>query len=105
MWRLPPGWPPSSALAGSGGQSGERAYRRFTSQLAQRYAIVALLTEDLATAAQLTQRHPLKAYDAVQLAVAALRSQRTLTVRQHSLTFVSGDTPLSTAAHADTASH
>jgi predicted nucleic acid-binding protein len=78
----------------------ERAYRRFTSQLAQRYAIVALLTEDLATAAQLTQRHPLKAYDAVQLAV-ALRSQRTLTVRQHSLTFVSGDTPLSTAAHAE----
>ena len=78
----------------------ERAYRRFTSQLTQRYAIVSLVTDDLATAAQLTQRHPLKAYDAVQLAV-ALRSQRTLSVRQHTLTFVSGDTPLIAAAQAE----
>ena len=78
----------------------ERAYHRFTSQLTQRYAIASLVTDDLATAAQLTQRHPLKAYDAVQLAV-ALRSQRTLSVRQHTLTFVSGDTPLITAAQAE----
>lgn len=48
----------------------DREYRRFTSQLTHRYAIIPLITSDLATAADLTQHHPLKAYDAVQLAVA-----------------------------------
>ena len=49
----------------------DREYRRFTSQVAGRYAVIPLTTRDLQTAAQLTQHHPLKAYDAVQLAVAA----------------------------------
>ena len=51
----------------------DRAYRRFMSQLAHRYAIMPLSTDDFATAAHLTQQHPLKAYDAIQLAT-ALRS-------------------------------
>jgi predicted nucleic acid-binding protein len=55
----------------------DREYRRFTSQLAHRYAIIPLTTGDLETAAELTQHHPLKAYDAIQLAV-ALRSRQVL---------------------------
>ena len=42
----------------------QRAYHRFIHQLSHRYAIVPLLTDDFATAADLTQRHPLKTYDA-----------------------------------------
>jgi predicted nucleic acid-binding protein len=75
-----------------------REYQRFTSHMLQRYAIMSLTTEDCAMAAQLTQHHPLKAYDAVQLAV-ALRYSR-MAVR-HPCTFVSGDTTLLTAARAE----
>lgn len=78
----------------------DRAYRRFMSQLTHRYAIIPLTSEDLATAAYLTQQHPLKAYDAVQLAV-ALRYHRLLTGSQLSYIFVSGDDPLINAARAE----
>lgn len=78
----------------------DRAYHRFMSQIVHRYAIVPLTSEDFATAAHLTQQHPLKAYDAVQLAV-ALRYQRLLTGSQHSYIFVSGDEPLINAARAE----
>ena len=78
----------------------DRAYRRFMSQFTHRYAIIPLTSEDLATAAYLTQQHPLKAYDAVQLAV-ALRYHRLLTDYQHSYIFVSGDDPLIKAARAE----
>ena len=76
----------------------DREYRRFTSQLTHRYAIIPLITSDLATAADLTQHHPLKAYDAVQLAV-ALRYRRILAA--HQLTFVSSDNTLIIAAQAE----
>jgi predicted nucleic acid-binding protein len=75
-----------------------REYQRFTSHLIQRYAIVPVTTEDFGTAAQLTQAHPLKAYDAVQLAV-ALRISRVVVV--HALTVVSGDATLLSAARAE----
>jgi predicted nucleic acid-binding protein len=78
----------------------DRAYRRFMSQLAQRYAIIPLISEDLETAAHLTQQHPLKAYDAIQLAV-ALRYHRLLTGSQHTCIFVSGDASLLNAARAE----
>jgi uncharacterized protein len=45
----------------------DRAYHRFMSQLADRYVIMPLSTDDFATAAYLTQQHPLKVYDAIQL--------------------------------------
>ena len=51
-------------------------------------------------AALLTQRHPLKAYDAVQLAV-ALRQNRALATVKQSLIFVSGDKTLLAAAKAE----
>jgi predicted nucleic acid-binding protein len=75
-----------------------REYARFTSHLTQRYTILPLTTEDFVTAAALTQRHPLKAYDAVQLAV-VMRSGRVLA--GYPFTFVSGDDPLLTAARAE----
>ena len=78
----------------------DRAYRRFMSQLAHRYAIMPLSTDDFATAAHLTQQHPLKAYDAIQLAT-ALRSNRLLADHQLAFTFVTGDTPLIAAAQTE----
>jgi len=78
----------------------DREYRRFISQFAYRYAILPLRTEDLEYAADLTQQHPLKAYDAVQLAV-ALRHGRALAAHDLTLTFVSGDDTLLTAAQAE----
>ncbi len=78
----------------------EREYRRFVSQFAYRYFVISLMTEDIELAAELTQRHPLKAYDAVQLAV-ALRGQRALASIPFPLTFVSGDEALLSAAQAE----
>lgn len=76
----------------------DREYRRFTAQLTNRYAIVPLTTSDFATAADLTQRQPLKGYDAVQLAV-ALRYSQVLASPQ--VTFVTSDNTLFTAAQAE----
>lgn len=78
----------------------DREYRRFTSQLAHRYTIIPMVTNDFEAAAALTQRHPLKAYDAVQLAV-ALRHYQALVIRGVTLTFVSGDKALVTAAQVE----
>lgn len=52
------------------------------------------------TAASLTQRHPLKAYDAVQLSV-ALRHQQALARHNYDLTFVSGNQQQLEAARAE----
>lgn len=52
------------------------------------------------SAASLCARHPLKAYDAVQLA-AGLALQGTLTARHIRLSFVSRDDALLTAARAE----
>jgi predicted nucleic acid-binding protein len=70
------------------------------SQLIQRYAIIPLTSEDFETAAHFTQQHPLKAYDAVQLAI-ALRYHRLLTGSPHPCIFVSGDASLLNAARAE----
>jgi len=76
----------------------EREYLRFISQLVHRYTVIPVTTENLETAARLTQQYPLKAYDAVQLATA-------LHVRQaladQSLIFVCGDRSLSAAAQTE----
>ncbi len=57
-------------------------------------------TPDFQLAAYLTQHHPLKAYDAVQLAV-ALRYAGILATFGLPLTFVSGDAALLAAAQAE----
>jgi predicted nucleic acid-binding protein len=51
-------------------------------------------------AAELAQRRPLKAYDAVQLAV-ALRQERALMTVKRSLVFISGDRSLVAAASVE----
>ena len=51
-------------------------------------------------AADLARQHPLKAYDAVQLAV-ALRQHHALRAVRQSLIFVSGDKTLLAAAEAE----
>ncbi len=78
----------------------KRAYRRFLADTGTRFEVVAMASADYYVAADLTQRHPLKAYDAMQLAV-ALRQQRILSEFDLSLTFVSGDRTLLQAAGAE----
>ncbi|SNB62554.1 type II toxin-antitoxin system VapC family toxin [Thermoflexus hugenholtzii] len=78
----------------------DREYRRFVSQFVSRYAVLPLATADLEYAADLTQQYPLKAYDAVQLAV-ALRYARILAAFELPLIFVSGDAVLLAAARAE----
>lgn len=76
----------------------DREYARFTAQLVHRYAIIPLTTGDFEAAAALTQRYPLKAYDAVQLAV-AIRYHHLLVAYQ--LVFVCGDNALLAAAQSE----
>jgi predicted nucleic acid-binding protein len=74
-------------------------YDRFMDDVVQRYRLVHASVDDFFAAAQLTQQHPLKAYDAVQLSI-ALRYQQHLSTGGFSLTFISGDSTLLTAAQA-----
>ena len=77
------------------------AFRAFMRDIAYGlFQLIPVLTADFHTAAHLTQRHPLKAYDAVQLAV-ALRCQQALGPIPMLLTFVSGDRALLAAAQAE----
>jgi uncharacterized protein len=64
------------------------------------YLVIALTTPVLDTAKQLVERHPLRAYDAVQLA-AAIHARRTLPAQSSSITFLSADTRLLVAAQAE----
>jgi len=77
------------------------AYRAFMGHIATgRLRTVTLSTPDFHVAASLTQRHPLRAYDAVQLAV-AWRQHQTLKAVRQTLIFVSGDRTLLAAAEAE----
>lgn len=76
------------------------AYRRFLKDTVHLYQLVPVRTSDLHAAARLTQRHPLKAYDAIQLAV-ALREHHALVRRKLGLAFVSGDRQQLRAAEAE----
>jgi len=77
------------------------AYRAFMGHIAvSRLRTVTLSTADFHLAASFTQRHPLKAYDAVQLAV-ALRQHHALSAVKQSLIFVCGDKTLLAAAEAE----
>ncbi len=77
------------------------AFRAFMQHIAgEIFHPLPVQTSDFQLAAHLTQRHPLKAYDAVQLAV-ALRYAHILGAFGLPLTFVSGDTALLAAARAE----
>jgi hypothetical protein len=64
------------------------------------YVIVTLTTPILDTAKQLVERHPLRAYDAVQLA-SAMHARQILPPPPPSIIFLSADTTLLTAAQAE----
>jgi hypothetical protein len=65
-----------------------------------RYQLIKVDRDDFFAAALLTRSHPLKGYDAVQLAV-ALHANTTLAARNLRLTFVSGDGTLLAAAQVE----
>lgn len=65
-----------------------------------RYNVVRTLVEDFFDAASLTRNYPLKAGDAIQLAV-ALRLRRLMLPYNHPLIFVTSDRTLRTAAEAE----
>lgn len=81
-------------------QQSQQAYDHFLANIEDRLALVDILLSDYYQAAELTQRHPLKAYDAIQLAV-ALRFNQILASHQLSLIFVSGDQTQLVAAQAE----
>ncbi|MBI3760315.1 MAG: type II toxin-antitoxin system VapC family toxin [Chloroflexi bacterium] len=75
-------------------------YSRLTGELNSLFRIIEVAPATFQQAAELTQRHPLKAYDAVQLAV-ALEVHNLLNQHSIALTFVSGDSTLLKAAQAE----
>jgi len=76
------------------------SFDRLMSDVGPRFALIGAQRDDFFAAAYLTQHHPLKAYDAIQLAV-ALRHQRTLAGYNLVACFVSGDARLLDAARAE----
>ena len=74
-------------------------FRAFMGQAMARFQFLAVNEHTLQVAAHLTQQHPLKAYDAIHLAV-ALNLQTDLDQDALSLTFVCGDARLLTSAAA-----
>lgn len=78
----------------------DRAYGHFMDDAWHLFDLLPLVTADFLAAASLTQRHPLKAYDAVQLTV-ALRRNALLAQAKLALIFVSGDKQQLTAAEIE----
>ncbi len=78
----------------------EESFDRLMADIGSRFVLLRTWHEDFFTAAYLTRRHPLKAYDAIQLAV-ALRQQRALMAYHLAVCFVSGDGRLLEAARAE----
>ena len=78
----------------------DHEYDHFLDDADRLYGLLPVLNEDFYMAAELTQQHPLKAYDAVQLAV-ALRYRQIPARYELALTFVSGDDQLLAAAEAE----
>lgn len=79
---------------------GERAYKQFVSEFRGEYEIVTLTPTLILSAAELTQRHPLKAYDAIQLAL-AIHANDLLKENALSLIFVTADKTLLQAAQSE----
>jgi len=75
-------------------------FDRFLADADMLFVLIPIVSGDFYTAARLTQRHPLKAYDAIQLAV-ALRHHQSLARHRLDLTFVSGDQQQLKAATAE----
>jgi predicted nucleic acid-binding protein len=79
----------------------EKTLAQFAKELRQRYTVVPATDETIELALTLTQRQPLRAYDAVQLAAALILNRSLLANRLPALTFVSADNALCAAARAE----
>ncbi len=75
-------------------------YQRFIRDLVARFQTIALTRSTIETAAALTQRYPLKGYDAIQLAT-ALDLYKELQQVKGDLIFVTSDNQLIRAAQAE----
>lgn len=75
-------------------------WEKFERDCVERYDLIPVVYDVIYAAALLCARHPLKAYDAVQLA-AGLALKGTLAEQDIPLIFVSGDDTLITAAQAE----
>lgn len=74
---------------------------RFLRDGRQRCALLEADSTVIDTAVQLIQRHPLRAYDAVQLATALILNSALIADKLPPLTFVSADNALCKAAQAE----
>ncbi len=75
----------------------DNAFAHFLADLEDQFILVSVSSEEYYEGAELTKRHPLKAYDAMQLAV-ALHQSRLLRTHELTLAFVCGDNALLKAA-------
>ncbi len=79
----------------------DRFIARFYQQALQRYVVVDLNRQILVRAASLCQTHPLRAYDAVQLACALTRRDDDLAAGEPAPIFVSADVNLLAVASTE----
>lgn len=81
----------------------ERLVFRFLHDIQHRYILTAATDDVLTLAVDMLQRHPLRAYDAVQLATALVVNRKMGSPQQHnrSLIFVSADGVLCQVARAE----
>ena len=77
----------------------DRTFDRYMKTVSARFHLIPVTSDVITLAAHLTQRHPLKGYDAVQVA-AALGLRQTLGP-DRALVFVSGDGTVVTAARSE----
>lgn len=82
-------------------QERDDAVALFLSHCDAEYDLVAVQRSIIDRAVDLTQRHKLRAYDAVQLAAALAANDALLAADLAPLTFVAADTDLLTAARAE----
>lgn len=77
------------------------AVQAFDYDITYRYSLLDVMPATLDVARRLANQHPLRAYDAVQLATSWLLNQDTLNTGKPPLTFICADERLITIAHAE----
>lgn len=78
----------------------DATFDKYMKGVTSRYQLIPVTSSLLHRAAHLTQKHPLKGYDAIQLA-AGLELSASLGRRKMAMVFVSGDQQLFNAAQAE----
>jgi len=86
---------------GISGSAWERSMTRLSADFQHRYAVLAIEEEILDRAQLLVSTHPLRAYDAVQLATALFVKKELLGVSLSGLIFVSADNRLNEIAQIE----